>query len=173
MTPTPPKTVMRTIMVEGDGSCVELIDVECPPPEEATCNPPPPMPVACPKTTISQVRRDEAGVCTQSMYFDRCPEDARCQPIPDQTIDCPPQLTSEGAVYKRAYGCYVESSGGESGPKECPPQMKAPADTDYIYTPLNDGLCQAVFSGDIHCPPDASCNPPPPQRVICPPGVTK
>ena len=31
-----------------DGSCVWMADVDCPPPEVATCNPPPPMPVKCP-----------------------------------------------------------------------------------------------------------------------------
>ena len=37
-----------TVSKTADGSCVWMEDVKCPPPEVATCNPPPPMPVKCP-----------------------------------------------------------------------------------------------------------------------------
>lgn len=32
--------------------------------------------------------------------------------------------------------------------------------------------CEAVIAGADDCPPDASCNPPPPMEVACPEGMT-
>jgi hypothetical protein len=36
-----------SVYKNGD-TCAAMVDVDCPPPEEATCNPPPPMRVDCP-----------------------------------------------------------------------------------------------------------------------------
>jgi hypothetical protein len=33
---------------QPDGQCLYTPPVNCPPPDEATCNPPPPIPVECP-----------------------------------------------------------------------------------------------------------------------------
>jgi hypothetical protein len=37
-----------TVSKNPDGTCSWYWDTNCPPPEEATCNPPPPMQVQCP-----------------------------------------------------------------------------------------------------------------------------
>ncbi|MEO7094116.1 MAG: hypothetical protein ABI175_12755 [Polyangiales bacterium] len=37
-----------TVSKNPDGTCSWMEDIKCPPPEVATCNPPPPMPVQCP-----------------------------------------------------------------------------------------------------------------------------
>jgi hypothetical protein len=36
------------VMRNADGTCSFMPSIECPPPEEATCNPPAPIPVDCP-----------------------------------------------------------------------------------------------------------------------------
>jgi hypothetical protein len=71
----------------GD-TCDAWVDVDCPPPDEATCNPPPPMTVACPGgleegVTMRIVQHEENGPCY--LVDAECPEGG-CDPQP---AECP------------------------------------------------------------------------------------
>lgn len=101
--PPPPPRRWRN----AAGECFEEIEIVCPPPEVATCNPPPPEPIDCPAdlSTLSfdafvpppplplgPVRKDGAGLC----WYDppaNCPppeEGTTCNPPPPEQVPCPP-----------------------------------------------------------------------------------
>ena len=159
---------------QADGSCEQYTDIDCPPPEVATCNPPMPEPVPCPPTQIREIARGEDGVCRQKASVTSCPPDTSCGEPPEQITDCPPVLAAlegAGTLHKtHAYGCGL-SAAERWKPVSCPPEMEAPPRDDYTFTVIGDGLCRAFAKDSGHCPPGASCNPPPPQEVVCPPGV--
>jgi hypothetical protein len=75
--------------VQGNaGKCDAYFDVECPPPDEATCNPPPPMVVACPAELpdgeqMRVVQLEENGPCYAEAM--ECPEGG-CDRTP---TECP------------------------------------------------------------------------------------
>lgn len=58
-------------MVRNSGDqCDAYVEVDCPPPDQATCNPPPPMAVACPaglaegeQVTVVQFEEDGPTEC--------------------------------------------------------------------------------------------------------------
>lgn len=57
-------------------------------------------------------------------------------------------------------------------PPPPPPEPQAPPDhrRDWTVTLNADGTCAAFM--DVKCVPNATCNPPPPQKVECPAGIT-
>lgn len=76
-----------------DGNCDVMHEVECPP--DATCNPPPPEDIACPKRyrppePTVRIDRREDGTCWE-MVQGNCPPSAKCNPPPPRKVDCPPE----------------------------------------------------------------------------------
>jgi hypothetical protein len=145
----PPSMVHR----DAAGRCWATPKVDCPPPEEATCNPPAPMPVRCPGTP-----RD-AGIDAAT---------------PATTSTVPPQdaaAAGSASAAPNAADSFVIVRD-----KECVrlPFGGADANGTLIDCPLDkttkrkDGTCTYV---DFECPPDAKCNPPAPQVVRCPKGL--
>ena len=173
--PEPPVVVAasRTIQLLSDGTCQEEVTVRCDPSGELSCNPPIPEPIPCPPRTLTHLERAQDGTCLGTYFFPACPPEADCAVLSQVTLDCPPLLAEDAearAVRKNSsYGCSLET-GEDSVPVDCPPEMEAPPAAGYRFVPLGDGLCSAVRQ-DIVCPPEMSCNPPPPERVRCPPGV--
>ncbi len=57
-----------TVQQLAPGQCDAYGDIDCPPPDEATCNPPPPMKVACPGSLAEDaqlriVQLEQDGPC--------------------------------------------------------------------------------------------------------------
>jgi hypothetical protein len=87
-----------TVSKSGD-KCVAMQRVECPKPTKAggpmpTCNPPPPMKVACPDgwdgaaalTIVQYANQTECRVEDAPM---KCPKGALCNPPPPRKVACP------------------------------------------------------------------------------------
>src|SRR5690606_27985563 len=100
---------------QPDGTCVELVNIQCP--EGLMCNPPPPRTVPCPPDdseaaqgegerpdagkTTRIVRRDD-GTCWEHIVDFECPppERATCNPPPPRRVECPPdQATTAGDAH--------------------------------------------------------------------------
>jgi hypothetical protein len=65
-----------TVSSSGEGRCEAYVEVDCPP--DASCNPPPPMAVACPAgladgEQITVVQLEENGPCTAGDQETECP----------------------------------------------------------------------------------------------------
>lgn len=58
--------------------------------------------------------------------------------------------------------------------KEPPIDENPPAQTRYAEwnVGMNGDTCYADDASPMDCPPDASCNPPPPMSIACPEGIT-
>ena len=87
-----------TVMKSGD-SCSAMARVECPKPTTAggpvpTCNPPPPMKVACPdgwdgKQALTIVQYANQATCMVEPPPMKCPQGAVCNPPPPRKVACP------------------------------------------------------------------------------------
>lgn len=128
----------------SDGTCTASVHVDCPPPSVATCNPPAPMYSVCPD-----------GV----------------------TADQGAQIVS----YDGAKTCVVDGAGHPQAPVDCPtydapkPPPSPPDAAVAAFQPRRWDITSAgghdcyaellTFS----CPEGATCNPPAPRKVKCPP----
>lgn len=87
-----------TVMKSGD-TCSAMQRVECPKPNKAgdpvpTCNPPPPMKIACPdgwdgKQALAIVQYANQANCMVEPPPIKCPKDAVCNPPPPRKVACP------------------------------------------------------------------------------------
>ncbi len=140
------------VVRNADGTCTEFIDVVCE--EGETCNPPPPREVPCPPELAGGEPTDPPKPArakgTISMSYDgectlyhsvECDPGEKCNPPPPEKVKCPPE---ELAKLPDA-----PSSGGRL--------RRNPT-----------GVC-TFFHDSPKCPPGATCNPPPPMAVKCPP----
>lgn len=90
----PPPAYQRnwTVMLEDSGDCLAYADVQCK--KGATCNPPPPQPVACP---AGIQKGAPVKIYAQANTWDcyimppevKCPEKATCNPPPPRKTACP------------------------------------------------------------------------------------
>jgi hypothetical protein len=70
-----------------------MIDVRCPP--DATCNPPPPVQIACPQPVMDMPRQgvrieeQKPDSCVVVYPMPDCPPGVMCNPPRPQAIDCP------------------------------------------------------------------------------------
>ena len=85
-----------TIEKMPDGTCMEYVDVYCPPGD--SCNPPPPREVQCPEEMeLPTAKNPDAvsvrdnGECYESLGNEGCPPDVRCNPPPPRRVKCPPK----------------------------------------------------------------------------------
>lgn len=134
------------------GRCWHMAAFDCPPPQVATCNPPPPMRVECPTDLATlesdhwtaRVGRMESGTCVETVAPSCPPTVETCQERAPREVPCP-----EDAKLL-AFDRFVK---------------KAPAPR-----PWRDEEGECWVMPRIDCPPPevATCNPPPPQKVECP-----
>lgn len=84
---------------------------------------------------------------------------------------------SKVAPKPEAAGSNSGSSGASGSavtvvPDAAPPADAAPARlVATFYVSGAQGQCDAM--GDSSCPPNFACNPPPPMKIECPPGIGK
>lgn len=99
---TPPQTFgfdQRWTVTKAGDTCTAMQHVECPKPKQAgdpvpTCNPPPPMKVACPEswdgkqalTIVQPANQTECRIEEPPM---KCPPNAMCNPPPPRRVACP------------------------------------------------------------------------------------
>jgi hypothetical protein len=145
--PKPPEPERPKVWRRDDGRCFEDEEVSCPPPDEATCNPPPPLEVACPPAGGAlawdawrpSVGRREDGQCVTTTP-PRCAPHAACEAGPEAVVPCP---TGELAF-----------------------DRYQPATAALRVMRDASGRCWEVV--EDACPPDARCNPPGPAPAPCP-----
>lgn len=87
-----------TVMKSGE-ACSAMARVECPKPKKPgdpvpTCNPPPPMKVACPdgwdgKAALTIVQYANQADCMIEPPPMNCPKGAMCNPPPPRKVACP------------------------------------------------------------------------------------
>lgn len=87
-----------TVMKHGD-KCSAMVDVDCPKPKHPgdpvpTCNPPPPMKIACPdgwdgKATLAVVQYANTAECVIEPPPMKCPPGTKCNPPPPRKVACP------------------------------------------------------------------------------------
>ncbi|MFT5686961.1 MAG: hypothetical protein ACI8RZ_007918 [Myxococcota bacterium] len=169
--PTPPPRELPTLYQNADGICELNVPYSCPPPEEGmTCNPPPIREEPCPPlASVRQISRQPDGTCQATGPLD-CPEAWSCTSDGTVTLECPPQLgESERIETNTVYGCTLITGSQYTQTADCPEGMSHPMQPNYRIEVNEDGSCTAWFTGASHCPEGASCNPPPPRDVACPP----
>lgn len=81
-----------TVSLQKDGTCEAYMAVECK--KGATCNPPPPQPIACPEgITAARPVDIFASAGSWDCYIkppeSKCPEKATCNPPPPRKTACP------------------------------------------------------------------------------------
>jgi hypothetical protein len=87
-----------TVMKSGE-TCSAMQRVECPKPTTPggpvpTCNPPPPMKIACPdgwdgKAAMTIVQYANQSTCMVEPAPINCPKNAACNPPPPRKVACP------------------------------------------------------------------------------------
>lgn len=101
---------------DPDGKCWHTPQIDCPPPEEATCNPPAPMPVRCPGATA------DAGPAIVDAGVD-----AAAAPGWTEVKVVNGECTSAGAVVDCPKAHTTKRSSGKceyQPPFDCPPNAK-------------------------------------------------
>ncbi len=166
----PPPPQLSSLTQEADGTCTLYVPANCPPPEEGTtCNPPPPLEQPCPQLeSVHRIERQPDGTCRSTGWFE-CPDGWSCSE--GFTVDdCPPQLGEAESIERNyVYGCVIVSGSTRTQTADCPPQISTALSADYRIEENGDGTCTAWYTGSSGCPEGASCNPPPPADVPCPP----
>lgn len=59
------------------------------------------------------------------------------------------------------------------GPTDHNPPQPQPKHYAEWNVHKNGDTCSAEDTSSMDCPPDASCNPPPPMSIACPEGITE
>lgn len=139
------------------GHCFVSETVRCPP--NATCNPPPPRRIACPDGGVGlDLDNFEGGVGRL--------EDGRCVTILPPT--CPVETTVCTENLGEAVPCPEPGDKGKAlrfdrfVPKKT--ELLRPAGRILRRA---DGTC-TLLAEPPRCPPNATCNPPPPRPIECP-----
>lgn len=122
-------------------------------------------------------------VCRASLTNLGCPKGAMCNPPPPSESKCPPfeggqdwmhvARRADGGCAVLPPGCVDESCLGLR--TDCPLDIgqHLPVELTSAFTIIqraDDKVCLA--SGNMECPPNIHCNPPPPATVACPPDIT-
>lgn len=159
-----PSFTSQHLTPQQDGTCLQVAKLDCP--ADTSCSSEPSI-IDCPDTRMQSITRAADGTCTGQRVLD-CPDRASCAGVPVSATDCPPSLNKSGTISQSAiYGCYLDGD-----PIACPPMFEPrPLNPDYDVSRNSSGLCTAFYLGSSDCPPDASCNPPMPVNIICPPDV--
>lgn len=189
--PTPKDARPRwTLSRQGD-RCTAMPHVECPPPDVATCNPPPPMAIACGDLAegTTQVVELKPGRCVVDggNRLVPCPvELPPTAPEPDAGVaaaspdagtavaTAPPVSWYVGRSPK---GCAATENvcgrlqvpAGQPIPPCNPPapiKIACPPDDVISIVQVTPGHCVAQVK--LSCPPNTPCNPPPPAEIACP-----
>ncbi len=89
----------RWQVLKSGGSCSAMQRVECPKPKTPggpvpTCNPPPPMQIACPdgwdgQAPLTIVQYANQSTCMVEPAPMKCPPNATCNPPPPRKVACP------------------------------------------------------------------------------------
>ena len=95
--PTPPPGMgggpqTWSIVTMGDGSCAAEANIQCPPPDVGTCNPPPPITITCPagaKQGGFRIEEQADHTCIVLAPMADCPAGMSCNPPPPRQIECP------------------------------------------------------------------------------------
>ena len=165
-TKTSKKTIISFVGFSIDAPrCIEMLPSSCPP--KTPSNPPPPNDVECPSFTITQIVHTKKGCLATGKLA--CPPDKDCTPISRTKIDCPEGLEEgEKMVVNSSFGCTITGKERWKSDTICPEEFKNKPNPKAHYFKDATGNCFAE-AGDFDCPPDATCNPPPPERIPCPP----
>lgn len=108
----------------------------------------------------SRIDRHEDGTCWQ-VHEVSCPPEALCNPPPPQQVDC-----ATGGPIVETPTPEPDAGGFAEPPPETPEQPDAGGgDPGYRIDRRADNSCWKMW--EVSCPPQAKCNPPPPQRVDC------
>lgn len=180
-----------TLNRDGD-RCTAMAHVECPPPDVATCNPPPPMAIACGDlaagaTEVVQMKPGRCVVAGGNRIV-TCPVELP-PPPPPPTIDAGVAAATVDAgaavataqirwlVQRSPNGCaafedvcsQANVRPGQPVPPCNPPapiKIECPPDDVIAIREVSPGRCMTQIKDD--CPPDVKCNPPPPEDIACP-----
>jgi hypothetical protein len=143
----PPAQPSETWSVHREnGTCWAMPEIHCPPPEVATCNPPAlmqmPCPAGAPPDGFQVVSFDQGKTCVlrDSKTAVPCPSYDTPPPPPPASIDAGVPDAAQAAVELRAW-----------------------------TITQGDHTCYAERAGGMTCPAGATCNPPAPTKVSCPP----
>ena len=178
-----------TILRQGE-QCQAMPEVHCPPPSVATCNPPAPIPIACPAGDPPAVRIVEVAA-------DRCVIDGSDRAVPCPRYDAPPPPPVDAAPVEVAPPDAAVAAAARRGwdvvrngktcaamddfctrhqppPGQPTPPCNPPApiaipcpEPDVVrIVEVSPGHCKTRY--DFSCPPNATCNPPEPLDIDCP-----
>ncbi|MBK9034853.1 MAG: hypothetical protein IPL61_26920 [Myxococcales bacterium] len=159
--------------------CEAMPRVDCPPPEVATCNPPPPLAIACPADAPAgafQVIEQPPGHCTidGTQIALPCPRYDQPPPPIDAAVAAAPSRRWD--VLRRDRECLAQDdpcARRVRAPDEPIPPCNPPAPIKIACPPVSvvaiseqaPGTCVTVVAD---CDPGVKCNPPPPEPIACP-----
>ncbi len=93
---SPPTAPQQWTLLQRGGSCEAIPKVDCPQPQPGhphiTCNPPPPIPYACPEGVDVKTPRTIITVadgCRLEPEAMKCPPHVMCNPPPPKAVPCP------------------------------------------------------------------------------------
>lgn len=190
--PTPKDDRPRwTLSRQGD-RCTAMAQIECPPPDVATCNPPPPMAIACgdlPEgaTRVVEIKPGRCVIEGGNRLLP-CPVELPPPPPPPATLDAgvaaatvdaaapvaPPvqwlvQRSPKGCAAMEDVCSQAHIPPGQPAPPCNPPapiKIDCPPDDVVAILQVAPGSCVATIK--LACPPNTPCNPPPPAAIACP-----
>jgi len=171
--PPPPQVFAAQIQISetSPGQCNYVAGYVCESGEE--CEAPVESIEPCPPTQMTAIGRTTSG-CEATQEF-LCPVDTDCGPAATIPVPCPGNLSDcvdeadcPQVHQHEPYGCVLIVDGQVKGVVECPPGLENPLDEGWTIREQSDGHCLA-FNNDAGCPQGATCNPPPPVEIVCPP----
>ena len=185
-----------TLNRDGD-RCTAMAHVECPPPDVATCNPPPPMTIACGDlaagaTEVVQMKPGRCVVAGGNRIV-TCPVElpppSPPPPPPPSTVDAGVAAAAIDAgaavavaqvrweVQRSPKGCAAFEDvcsqahippGQPAPPCNPPAPIKIDCPPDDVVAILQVAPGSCVATIKLACPPNTPCNPPPPAAIACP-----
>jgi len=174
--PKPPGNTQPTWHVQrlpdGDG-CSAHQNVECPPPEVATCNPPAPMFMKCPADAPASFKLVQQPDKT-------CVIEGQTTAVPCPTYDWPIKVAQRWEVTRAPDGtCIVADDpclrfklkpGEPIPPCNPPPPIKAecPPEGVVAIVRLDNGTCHGATAADCMADPRATCTAAPTRPLTCP-----
>ena len=160
-----PAPILRgNVFFTPNGTCRHSVPSNCPP--QHRCNPPPPRVVPCPPTRLRLIAKDNNGNCKATYEF-MCEPDRDCG-TKRERIECPEleMPAPSRLMVNSTYGCTIAGTGLWESHHECPDVFENEPNPEARYFRKGEE-CYAQPKSD--CKPQVKCNPPPPQRVPCPP----
>lgn len=175
--PQPPEARQATWWVQrlpdGDG-CSASQNVDCPPPDVATCNPPAPMYMKCPPSAPASFKLVQQPDKT-------CAIEGQPGALSCPTYDWPIEVAQRWEVHRAADGtCTIADDpclrfklkpGEPIPPCNPPPPTKAecPPEGVVAIVRLDNATCHGATRDDCMADPRAECTSAPSRPLPCPP----